>query len=75
MSGTANETKLEHIIRDHDIEKFKARKATMTAAAAAINEKYGEDIAELELKHNYYNMEQEILPCYHLIENTQLSAK
>ena len=57
------------------MEKFKARKAAMTAAAAAVNEKYGEGTAVLELKDSYYNMEQEILPHYHLIENAQLAVK
>ena len=75
MSGTVSEAKMEYIIRDHDMEKFKARKAAMTAAAAAINEKYGEGTAVLELKDSYYNMEQEILPHYHLIENAQLAVK
>ena len=75
MSGTVSEAKLEYIIRDHDMEKFNARKAAMTAAADAINAKYGEGTAELELNDSYYNMEQEILPHYHLIENAQLAVK
>ena len=75
MSGTVSEAKLEYIIRDHDMEKFNARKAAMTAAADAINAKYGAGTAVLELKDSYYNMEQEILPHYHLIENAQLAVK
>ncbi len=75
MSGTVSEAKLEYIIRDHDMEKFTARKAAMTAAADAINAKYGAGTAVLELKDSYYNMEQEILPHYHLIENAQLAVK
>ena len=75
MSGTVSEAKLEYIIRDHDMEKFNARKAAMTAAVEAVNAKYGAGTAELELKDSYYNMEQEILPHYHLIENAQLAVK
>lgn len=75
MSGAVSEAKLEYIIRDHDMEKFNARKAAMTAAVGAVNETYGAGTAELELKDSYYNMEQHILPHYHLIENARLAVK
>ena len=75
MAGTVSGAKLEYIIRDHDMEKFTARKQAITAAVAAINEKYGEGTAVLELKDSYYNMEQQILPHFHLIENAQLAVK
>lgn len=75
MRGTVSEARMGYIIRDHDMEKFNARKAAMTAAADAINAKYGAGTAVLELKDSYYNMEQEILPHYHLIENAQLAVK
>ena len=75
MRGTVSEARMGYIIRDHDAEKFAARKATMTAAAEAINKKYGPGTVELKLIDSYSNMEQQILPHFHLIENAQLAVK
>lgn len=75
MRGTVSEARMGYIIRDHDAEKFDARKATMTAAAEAINKKYGPGTVELKLIDSYSNMEQQILPHFHLIENAQLAVK
>lgn len=75
MRGTVSEARMGYIIRDHDAEKFAARKATMTAAAEAINKKYGPGTVDLKLIDSYSNMEQQILPHFHLIENAQLAVK
>ena len=75
MRGTVSEARMGYIIRDHDAEKFDARKATMTAAAEAINKKYGPGTVELKLIDSYSNMEQQILPHFHLIENAQLAVR
>lgn len=75
MRGTVSEARMGYIIRDHDAGKFAARKATMTAAAEAINKKYGPGTVELKLIDSYSNMEQQILPHFHLIENAQLAVK
>lgn len=75
MRGTVSEARMGYIIRDHDSEKFAARKATMTAAAEAINKKYGPGTVDLKLIDSYSNMEQQILPHFHLIENAQLAVK
>ncbi|HJA24815.1 MAG TPA: peptidase T [Candidatus Fournierella merdigallinarum] len=75
LKGVVSGARMGYIIRDHDAEKFAARKRTITAAVAAMNEKYGAGTVELELKDSYYNMEQQILPHFHLIENAQLAVK
>ena len=75
MRGTVSEARMGYIIRDHDAGKFAARKAMMTAAAEAINKKYGPGTVDLKLIDSYSNMEQQILPHFHLIENAQLAVK
>ena len=75
MRGTVSEARMGYIIRDHDAEKFAARKAMMTAAAEAINKKYGPGTVDLKLIDSYSNMEQQILPHFHLIENAQLAVR
>jgi tripeptide aminopeptidase len=67
--GTVELTTLEYIIRDHDTEKFTARKEFMTKAAAFINEKYGEGTAEIEIKDSYFNMREHILPVMHIVDS------
>ena len=60
MSGTLENTKLHYIIRDHNKEKFEARKQLMQDLASKINQKYGEGTVSIEIKDNYYNMKEVI---------------
>ena len=68
MQGEVEESSLHYIIRDHDMEKFLQKKATMEAAAAFINAKYGEGTLELHLKDSYFNMKKCIEPCMYIVE-------
>ena len=45
-----------YIIRDHDREKFNAKKKFVEEIAKKINEKYPKKVVELEMKDQYYNM-------------------
>lgn len=75
MTGTVSSAKLGYIVRDHDKAKFEARKALMEHTAAVMNERYGEGTVTVELKDSYYNMEEKILPHFHLIENAKTACK
>ena len=67
ITGTVEETTMGYIIRDHDRAKFEAKKELITEIVAFLNKKYG-DIVNLELKHQYYNMRQEVEPHYFIVE-------
>lgn len=69
LEGNVELTTMEYIIRDHDMEKFTARKKFMEKACDFINVKYGEGTAELELKDSYFNMKQHILPVMHIVDS------
>ena len=56
-----------YIIRDHDRAKFEAKKELITSIVEFLNKKYG-DVVKLELKHQYYNMRQEVEPHYFIVE-------
>jgi len=71
MVGEVEETTLRYIIRDHDMAKFEAKKALMTAAAEFINQKYGPGTVELTIRDSYYNMRQMIEPCMHIVERAK----
>ncbi len=67
INGTVEETTLTYIIRDHDRAKFEEKKALITAVVEFLNKKYG-DVVTLELKHQYYNMRQEVEPHFFIVE-------
>ena len=60
VKGGVDSAKLKYIIRDHDSEKFTARKEFMKAAAALINARYrlaaGGDVLSISIRDQYYNM-------------------
>ncbi|MCI1966204.1 MAG: peptidase T [Oscillospiraceae bacterium] len=56
ISGKAEKAEMVYIIRDHDMARFKERKATMTKAAEKINRNYGAGTIEIDMNDQYYNM-------------------
>ncbi len=68
MEGEVENTVLSYIVRDHDREKFEARKQALLDYAARLNEKYGEGTVTVELKDQYYNMRQQVEPLMHIID-------
>ena len=69
VSGNETEVVLHAIIRDHDREKFEARKTFVENAVRYLNGVWGEDSFRLELKDSYYNMKEKLLPHMELIDN------
>lgn len=67
INGTVEETTMGYIIRDHDRAKFEAKKELITSIVEFLNKKYG-NVVKLELKHQYYNMRQEVEPHYFIVE-------
>ena len=62
MSGDEEKTVLHYIIRDHDRQKFEAKKERFLRIAAFLNAEYGEGTVEVELTDSYYNMKEKIEP-------------
>ncbi|MGY3777666.1 peptidase T [Isobaculum melis] len=58
MKATIEDAELVYIIRDHDREKFNARKALIEKITAQLNEKYGVERFTLTMKDQYYNMRE-----------------
>ncbi|MCU7614453.1 peptidase T [Chryseobacterium sp. GMJ5] len=72
VTSDVSEGKLQYIIRDHDEEKFEARKKFMQEKVAEFNQKYGAGTAEVEIKEQYRNMKQQFEGKMHIID---LAAK
>lgn len=75
MRGEVERSTLRYIIRDHDMEKFQAKKAIMEAAAAFLNQKYGSDTVKLTLRDSYYNMRERIAPCMYIVDRAVEAMK
>ena len=69
VSGNETEVVLHAIIRDHDREKFEARKTFVENAVRYLNGVWGDGSFRLELKDSYYNMKEKLLPHMELIDN------
>ena len=64
IHGNEESAELNYIIRDHDKEKFKAKKAYLEKVAEVLNQKYGEGTVGLIQKDSYYNMKEKVEPEY-----------
>ena len=75
MSGTVEKAELHYIIRDHDREKFEAKKTLLVSITEKLNKTYGAGTVELTVKDQYYNMKEKIEPHMELIEYAKEAAK
>ena len=75
IKADISHAKLQYIIRDHDEEKFEARKRFITDKVAEFNQKYGENTFEIEVKDQYLNMKKQFEGKLHIIELAEKSMK
>ena len=75
MEGEVEQSCLEYILRDHDLDKLNAQKAVMTAAADFLNVKCGAGAVELTIKDSYYNMKQCILPHMEIVDRAKAAMR
>jgi tripeptide aminopeptidase len=72
LMGSIEETVLELIIRDHNKKKFEKRKELIEKITRKINKKFakqfGEDIITAEIKDQYYNMKEKVLPVKYIVD-------
>src|SRR5690554_3806313 len=68
IEGTVDETKIQYIIRDHDMEHFEARKEMMQELANDINEQHQREAVTVEIKDQYFNMKEKIKPVMHIVK-------
>ena len=71
MEGDVSQARLHYIIRDHDREKFEAKKRLLCDAAQTLCDRYGPNAAEATCTDTYYNMKEYILPHPHLVDRAK----
>ena len=68
LEGRVEQTVLQYIIRDHDKELFEGRKEQMLAIAKHMNAELGADLIHIEIKDQYYNMKEKVVPVMHIVD-------
>lgn len=79
LTGSIEETVLELIIRDHNKKKFEKRKELIAKITRKFNKKFAkqfeEDIVIVEVKDQYYNMKEKVLPVKHIVDIAEKAMK
>jgi len=75
MEGKVEKTELGYIIRDHDREKFEARKKKMLALTDKLNKELGKDAVKIEIKDQYFNMREKVEPVMHIVDIAEQAMK
>lgn len=68
IKGEVDNTVLEYIIRDHDKTKFEARKALFTQLKDTFNKELKQELIEVTLTDQYFNMKEKIEPLMHIVD-------
>ncbi len=75
MNGEVEKTELEYIIRDHDMDLFNSRKKQFQEVADSLNKKLGEDLIQVEMSDQYYNMKEKVEPVMHIVDIAEEAMK
>ncbi|WP_366247958.1 peptidase T [Terribacillus aidingensis] len=68
IQGDVEQTKLHYILRDHDRDKFEAKKALFEEITAEIKAEYGDKSIQLDMHDQYYNMREKIEPVMEIVD-------
>ena len=68
MEGKVEQTTLQYIVRDHDRELFEKRKELVQETANKMNKELGSDLVHVEIKDQYYNMKEKVVPVMHIVD-------
>lgn len=75
LNGSVAEAQMFYIIRDHDMDKFTAKKALLEEAVRTVQAAHPKAEIVLDLKDSYYNMAGQLQDCMHLIENARTAIR
>jgi tripeptide aminopeptidase len=75
IEGKVDVTILHYIIRDHDADKFEARKALVRKIAEDLNQGFNYEVFKLEIKDQYFNMKEKVEPVMHIVDIAEEAMK
>lgn len=73
MKGTVEKSEMRYLVRDHSRDKFKWRKNLLHEAARFIQEKYPGCTVDLNIRDQYYNMKEKIVPVFHIVDRARIA--
>ena len=75
LNGSVASAQMVYIIRDHDMEKFEAKKNMMEEAVRTVQAAHPKAEIVLHMRDSYYNMVGQLKDCMHLIENARAAIR
>jgi tripeptide aminopeptidase len=75
INGDVSETSVEYLIRDHDREKYEARKKLMQNCVDFIKAKYGQERVDAIIEDRYFNMREVLEKVFHVVETAKTAMK
>jgi tripeptide aminopeptidase len=75
MEGKVEDTVLQYIVRDHDRDQFEARKQHLIDLVKDLNTKFESPVFEIEIKDQYYNMKEMVVPVMHIVDIAENAMK
>jgi len=75
ISGNVSETSAEYLIRDHDRQKYEAKKEFMQKCADFIKAKYGPASVDAIIEDRYFNMREVLEKVFHIVETAQKAMR
>jgi tripeptide aminopeptidase len=75
FEGDVSLTKIEYIIRDHDLAKFEAKKNLMKEICGLVNLQYGKGTVSLEMHDQYFNMKLKVEPVKYIVDLAEQAMK
>jgi len=75
MEGKVEDTVLQYIVRDHDRNKFESRKQYLVDLVETLNSELGSLVYEIEIKDQYYNMKEMVIPVMHIVDIAEDAMK
>lgn len=75
FEGDVSLTRIEYIIRDHDLAKFEAKKNLLKEICGLVNLRYGKGTVMLEMADQYYNMKQKVEPVKYIVDMAEQAMK
>ena len=74
LEGGTARARMLYIIRDHDRERFEARKDLLRRICAQVGAAHPKAQVDLAMEDTYYNMKEKLADCMHLIHNARRAA-
>ncbi|WP_421918667.1 peptidase T [Marinifilum sp.] len=75
MNGGVENSTLQYIIRDFDMDNYKARKQFIEDLCDEYKNKFGEANLSLEMTNQYYNMREKVEPVKYIVDIAEEAMK